>query len=141
MSAKPRELRIALVGAGHMGRLHAEKVKALAGEGLWLQGVADPVESRARSLAEEFGVRAEDDYERLIGDCDVAIVAVPTVAHAEIVETCLQAGLAAVTVEAARLTQVVEQVPRVPVRRGLARRSAEAARREERHHGQERAHV
>jgi predicted dehydrogenase len=104
-----------------MGRLHAGKVKALAGEGLLLQGVADPIESRAQSLADECEVRAEFDYERLIADCDVAIVAVPTVAHADIVEACLVAGLdvlvekpiAATLDEASRMLELAKAHERV----------------------------
>ena len=52
-----RPLRIAVVGAGPMGRRHAEKVAALAAAGgdVTLSGVADPAAERAREVASALG--------------------------------------------------------------------------------------
>jgi predicted dehydrogenase len=87
-------LRLLVVGAGHMGRLHAAKAaRALPGE-VTLAGVADRHLDRAEALARELGgVRAASDPLALAGSADAAIVAVPTLAHAAVAGALLDAGL------------------------------------------------
>ena len=90
-----RPVRIAVVGAGHMGRLHAAKIAAHAretGEAL-LVAVADVERARADEVAAAEGVRAVADYRELFAEVDAAVVAVPTVAHGEVVAAALDAGL------------------------------------------------
>jgi predicted dehydrogenase len=88
-------LRIAVVGVGHMGRRHAEKVYTLqrTGRGVSLAGVADHDLERARAVAAEFGTRAESEGEKLFSEADAAIIAVPTVCHGAVAEAALRAGL------------------------------------------------
>jgi predicted dehydrogenase len=90
-----RALRIAVIGAGHMGRLHASKLAALrdAGPSVTLAGVADLDVTRAEAVGREFGARAVTDFRELLANADAAIVAVPTVAHFEVVRELLAAGL------------------------------------------------
>lgn len=87
-------LRVLVVGAGHMGRLHAQKAAhALPGE-VTLAGVADRHRDRAEKLAGELGgVPAACDPLALAAGADAAIVAVPTVAHAAVAGALLAAGL------------------------------------------------
>ncbi len=100
MSAKPSDcgggpVRIGVVGVGHMGSLHAEKVAALAqlDPRLALAGVADIDETRARRVAGRAGTRAYALARELVPTADAAIVAVPTVEHFSVVRTLLEAGL------------------------------------------------
>lgn len=88
-------VRIAIVGAGHMGRLHAQKLAQLAREdaGVQLAGVADRDHARARVVADELGVPAETSASALFARADAAIIAVPTVAHGEVVRDALAHGL------------------------------------------------
>jgi predicted dehydrogenase len=90
-----KPVRIAVAGAGHMGRLHAAKVAALqqAGGDATLVAVADVDPARARELAAEHGARAVADLRELAGELDAAIVAVPTVAHGAVVRSALELGL------------------------------------------------
>lgn len=87
-------VRIGVAGVGHMGRLHAAKVAALAAEEgrVALAGVADLDAARAREVGETFGTRHESEFRRLLPDLDALIVAVPTVSHAEVVGAALAAG-------------------------------------------------
>jgi predicted dehydrogenase len=87
--------RILVVGAGHMGRLHAEKVAWLRDrEGIVeLAGVVDVHPERAEAVAAACGGRAASKPEALAASADAAIVAVPTLAHAPVVSACLAAGL------------------------------------------------
>jgi predicted dehydrogenase len=88
-------VRIAVVGAGHMGRLHAAKIAARARETgeLTLVAVADVDRARAEQVAGAEGARAVADYRAVLGEVDAAVVAVPTVAHGEVVAAALDAGL------------------------------------------------
>jgi predicted dehydrogenase len=88
-------VRIAVIGGGHMGALHAAKVAALrdAGGDLTLAGVADIDLERARRVASRSGSRAAADGLDLFAEADAAIVAVPTVRHFEVVKAALEAGL------------------------------------------------
>ena len=90
-----KPVRIAVVGAGHMGKLHAAKVAALgaAGGEAVLVAVADVDAGRAREVAAAHGVRAVADLRELAGELDAAIVAVPTVAHGAVVGVALELGL------------------------------------------------
>jgi len=90
-----KPVRIAVSGAGHMGKLHAAKVAALQGAGgdAVLVGVADVDTARAREVAAAHGVRAVSDLRELAGELDAAIVAVPTVAHGAVVAVALELGL------------------------------------------------
>ncbi len=89
-----RELRVALVGAGHMGRLHAAKLAELqrAGEPVEVVGVADLELERAREVAGPIGAKATNNHRVWVGACDAAVVAVPTVSHFEVVQNFLRAG-------------------------------------------------
>jgi predicted dehydrogenase len=88
-------LRLAVIGVGHMGRLHAGKVSARAAgdPSVVLAGVADPTADRAAEIAGELGVRGVLDFRDLLAEIDAAIVAVPTVNHHEVVSEVLCAGV------------------------------------------------
>jgi predicted dehydrogenase len=85
-------LRVLVVGAGHMGRLHAGKVAALREE-LELAGVVDRHPERAEAVAQRFGARAATDFRELAPGADAAIAAIPTVAHHAVVRELLALGL------------------------------------------------
>jgi predicted dehydrogenase len=90
-----KPVRLAVVGAGHMGRLHATKIAARASErgDVTLVAVADLDGGRAAEVAAAEGVRSETDYHALFPEIDAVVVAVPTVAHGEVVAAALEAGL------------------------------------------------
>ena len=90
-----KPLRIAVVGAGHMGRSHARKVAALRERGadVALTAVVDVEPERAQRLASELGARACRDAAEAYRDADAAIVAAPTRAHHALVCGALEAGL------------------------------------------------
>ena len=88
-------VRIGVIGAGHMGHLHAEKVLELshAGNDLALAGVVDVDAERAQSVAAALGTRAVKERSELYEQADAVVVAVATVAHFEVVREALLAGL------------------------------------------------
>lgn len=84
-------LRVAVVGAGHLGRIHARIAAAL--EEIELVAVVDPVEAARRSVAQETGTRAVADYRELIGEIEAAVIATPTVTHHSIGMDLLAGGV------------------------------------------------
>jgi predicted dehydrogenase len=86
--------RIAVIGCGYMGSLHASKVGALAAEGeVAFAGTADLDLPRAEQAAAAYGVRAVADHRELFAHADAAVIAVPTVRHFAVVSEALDAGL------------------------------------------------
>ena len=80
-----------MVGAGHMGRYHAEKFAARSD--CELVALADVDGARAEALAAKLGCPAVRDYRSLFGKADAAVVSVPTERHHEVAGACLEAGL------------------------------------------------
>ncbi len=115
-------VRVGVVGAGHMGSLHAAKLRELAREGeCRLVGVADLVEERARAAAADSGAAVVTDHRALLDVSDAMVVAVPTVRHFEVVRDSLAAGchvlvekpIAAALDEAEALIRVAREAQRV----------------------------
>lgn len=90
-----KPLRVAVIGVGHMGRFHAEKVAALARHdaSVVLAAVCDRHIERARFAGDAHGALATTLAREAFSAADAAIVAVPTAAHAELVALALEAGL------------------------------------------------
>lgn len=86
-----KTLRAAVIGAGYLGRFHAQKYAAI--EGCKLEAVVDVRPEVARQVAAECGARPETDYRTLAGQVDVASVATTTPRHCEIASWLLQAGV------------------------------------------------
>ena len=88
-------LRIGVVGVGHMGVRHVQKVGALreAGARIDLSGVVDLDAERAAEVAATHSSWAAPDAAALFRESEAVIVAVPTVAHHEIVSAALDADL------------------------------------------------
>jgi len=86
------ELRVAVVGVGHLGQHHARIYASLPG--CKLVAVADTNASRAAEIAQRHGVEALSDWRALEGRVDAVSVAVPTDGHAEVASSFLDAGVA-----------------------------------------------
>jgi myo-inositol 2-dehydrogenase / D-chiro-inositol 1-dehydrogenase len=87
-----RPLRVALIGAGRMGRAH---LQALAeARGVETATVVEPLES-VRDQLRARGLRSFGHVDELLdaGDVDAAIIAAPTDRHLELVSALARAGL------------------------------------------------
>ncbi len=83
--------RVAVIGVGHFGRIHAAKYAASPHAGL--VAVADADAERAGVVAKEFGAEAVSNYRDLAGKVDAVSVAVPTPAHHEVAKFFLESGV------------------------------------------------
>ncbi|HBL25561.1 MAG TPA: hypothetical protein DD490_01865 [Acidobacteria bacterium] len=122
----PEPVRIGVVGAGVMGRHHVRNLAALtAASAAELVGVYDARPEVAEAIAAEHGTRAFARMEELADGIEAAVVAAPTVHHAEIGCALLQRGLhvlmekplAPSLAEADRLLDAREKAPGSPERR------------------------
>jgi predicted dehydrogenase len=88
-----RRLRYAIVGAGVMGRVHAQSLATLHGD-VELVGVADTNRELAERCADEVGAPAFEDYQALLDtrSPDVVVVATPHLSHAAVSIDCLERG-------------------------------------------------
>jgi predicted dehydrogenase len=86
-------LRAAVVGVGHLGKHHARILGQMPG--VTLVAAVDPVRERAEAaVAAVPGARAVADVAEIAGAVDLAVVAVPTVAHLEVARPFLERGVA-----------------------------------------------
>ncbi len=83
--------RVAVVGAGAMGRNHLRIYANL--KNVELVGIVEPIEKRAREVAEEYGCRIFAGIEDLVGAVDAASVVAPSPAHAGIAVYLLGNGI------------------------------------------------
>jgi predicted dehydrogenase len=83
-------VRVAVVGAGHLGRHHARLYAALPQAEL--VGVADVRPERARQVAEAYGAQAFADYRDAIEQVDAASIAVPTESHFAVARDFIERG-------------------------------------------------
>jgi predicted dehydrogenase len=81
---------MAVIGAGHLGRIHSKLLGSV--DGADLVAISDPIESARENAAKLFGVPTFTDYHDLIDQVDAAIIAAPTDAHAKIATDLLKAG-------------------------------------------------
>ncbi|MBI4469636.1 MAG: Gfo/Idh/MocA family oxidoreductase [Acidobacteria bacterium] len=86
-----REIRVAVIGVGQMGRHHARVYRAQPG--VRLMAVCDKKLERARAVADEFGTSTAADFRDLLPELDAVTIAVPTEAHAEVAGRVLEAGV------------------------------------------------
>lgn len=82
-------LKIGLVGAGHLGKIHLKCISML--DEYQLIGVFDNDEQQARAVESEFGIKAFDTLEDLIYHSDVIDIVTPTLSHFDVAVQCIRA--------------------------------------------------
>lgn len=81
---------IAVIGAGHLGRIHARLLAA--GDHARLHAIVDPIADARNALAAQHGVPAHSDCGAILDEIDAAIIAAPTVHHAEVAQRLIESG-------------------------------------------------
>ncbi len=85
------KLRVAVIGAGHLGRIHTRLLKTQTE--VDLVAVADPSPAAQQQIIDEFGVNVVSDYRKLIEHIDAAVIATPTRMHFKIANELLHAKI------------------------------------------------
>ncbi len=84
-------MRIALLGAGRIGRLHARLLSATPGVERLIVADADP--ARAADVAAAVGATAAATIDAALDEADGVVIAAATEAHAELTRTAIARGL------------------------------------------------
>ena len=84
-------LKVAVVGAGHLGKWHADKYAAAAD--CELVAVVDTNDEVAREIASKHGAESFNDYREILDRVDAVSLVVPTSAHYKIAREILEAGI------------------------------------------------
>ena len=85
------QLRIAVVGAGHLGRIHARLLAELPQA--HLTAIVDPCESSRVSVARDNNAKAFANLEDAVDEMDAAILAAPTSLHERLGTQLLERGI------------------------------------------------
>jgi len=108
------QLKIAVIGGGRLGSIHARLLESVEGADLF--AIVDPDPAAQRRHAETHNVPIYADPQSLIGNVDAAIIATPTVLHHDVAAPLLQnkihllieKPITTTVVEATRLIQLAE---------------------------------
>jgi predicted dehydrogenase len=108
-------VRIGVIGVGHLGQHHARLLASM--DGVELVGVCDVNRARADEIGTKFGAPAFSDSRELLGRVDAVTVAVPTVVHLDVglpflvagVATLIEKPIAASVADADRLVEAAER--------------------------------
>lgn len=83
--------KVGVIGTGHLGRIHTK---------LWnenekadLIGIFESNPDRAKEISDEFGCKAYDSIDELLNHTDAVTIAVPTVHHYSVAESCISKGV------------------------------------------------
>lgn len=83
-------LKIGVLGAGHLGKIHIKCIKDISD--YQLVGFYDAMPENAKAVAEEHGIQRFETIDALIDAVDVVDIVTPTLSHFECAEKVLKAG-------------------------------------------------
>jgi predicted dehydrogenase len=84
-------VNVAVIGLGHMGRIHLGKLCAF--DGITVSGVCDIDEARAGECGKQYSLQVFPAYKDLIDTSSCAVIATPTASHYSIARECLEHGV------------------------------------------------
>jgi len=91
MSARKKNIKIGVVGIGHLGKYHLQKYRKM--DNCEIVGVADTILEHAQEAAKNYGCFASADYRDLLDKVDAVSIAVPTGEHFKVAADFLAAGI------------------------------------------------
>ena len=107
-------VKTALIGAGHLGTYHAEKLFQI--ENSQLVAICDPLPEKAQKLAKKYFCQAFSDFKKITKKVDAVLIATPTPLHFELAQfflkrekhVFLEKPIAQTAKEAEQLCQLAE---------------------------------
>ncbi len=84
-------IRIGIVGAGHLGRIHAKLIRNVKRAKLTV--IAEPQPLVQQKILDEYDCEVISDYKKMIDSVDAVIIATPTVTHHEVAKFFLEQGI------------------------------------------------
>lgn len=86
-----KNVKIGILGVGHLGRLHVQNYKSIANAEI--VGIYDINYERCQEVAREFQVEAFEKLDHLLDRIEAASIVVSTIHHFEITKACLNKGI------------------------------------------------
>jgi predicted dehydrogenase len=83
-------VRIGVLGAGHLGKIHIKLLKEI--EGFQLVGFYDSEKENAKNVSAEYGIKSYNDIYELIDDVDAIDIVTPTISHYDCAVDALKKG-------------------------------------------------
>jgi len=83
-------LKIAIFGAGHLGKFHINNWKEI--DGVEIVGFLDPNDQNAQEVEEKYQIKRYTNQDLLIDDCDAVDIVAPTSFHYSLCESALRKG-------------------------------------------------
>jgi len=83
-------LKIGVVGAGHLGKIHLRL--AQASEAYELVGFYDMDEDNAKKISQDNGYKFYDNYQNLLDEVDVIDIVTPTLSHFDMAKQAIENG-------------------------------------------------
>lgn len=83
-------LKIGVLGAGHLGRIHLKLLKEI--KEFQLIGFYDPDDTNARKAQDELGVKRFSDMDTLLNESEAIDIVTPTLSHFECAEKAVRKG-------------------------------------------------
>ncbi|MEN6616681.1 MAG: Gfo/Idh/MocA family oxidoreductase [Syntrophorhabdus sp.] len=84
-------VKVAVIGLGHMGRIHLGKICSF--DGVHVEGIVDTDRSCGEECAQQYRLPVFTDYLEVIAGSDCAVISTPTESHYTIAKDCLERGL------------------------------------------------
>ena len=84
-------VRVGIVGAGHLGRIHTRLIKNVPQAKL--SCIAEPQPLLQRQMLDEYNCQVVSDYRKIVDDVDAVVIATPTVTHHEVASFFLERGI------------------------------------------------
>ena len=114
-------LKIGVLGAGHLGKIHINCIKQIAVYDL--VGFYDQDENTAKKVSEDLDIRCYSSIEELVDLVDVVDIVTPTISHFECASLALKRGkhvfiekpVVATVDEANRLIAIADEIGRAHV--------------------------
>lgn len=85
-----RQVRLAVIGTGHLGKIHAKLAKTIPS--IKLVGVVDPVAEAREAFCQEHKIKGFAEVGEVLKKIDAAVIATPTLYHKEVAVPLLNAG-------------------------------------------------
>jgi predicted dehydrogenase len=82
-------LKIGVLGAGHLGKIHIRLIKELSDKYEFI-GFFDPNKEQAKTVETEFKIKAFDSVEDLLGAVDCVDIVTPTTTHFELASKAIK---------------------------------------------------
>jgi len=85
-----RRIRIGVLGAGHLGRIHVQQLREVPE--FELAGIFDPHPEKCAAISQEFGIAVLESAEALLAVVDALDIVTPTLTHFELARKALVGG-------------------------------------------------